>query len=278
MNEDCLLEIFSVESLGLMDLCSIAETCKRFWSIAQRLVGKKLELVAFDWKYQFKSEKVNYLSYEAPAQNDIERLFKKFGSCLSVVKIGGTKGRQERFLFDLVKKHCDEKLKHLSISNLRISAALTAKLKSVFKRLTFSLSDLLIEGDKSIFSQLDSLVELTRIRVRNGSPILENTFPQLERFTYLSVNFKKYRDGPYLETVQAFITRHTALKSLDISLRCDQNWCRNILQAVGNSSMKAWLLIFSRDTLLCCLILLPMSPDYRLICMRLCVMGAVVDY
>ncbi|XP_037037908.1 uncharacterized protein LOC119075545 [Bradysia coprophila] len=243
MPDDCLFEIFAMRSFDLMDMCSIAATCKRFRSIAQYIVGKTICFKGARYS-SFKSAK---FEHKTDKPSDIETIFRNFGSCLSTVFVIGNTERQDGFLFSLIVMHCEDVLKSLCLIHLSISATLAKDLKPVFKRLnTLSLSSVSIEGNKSTFEELDSLVELDVTRVKDCSTILENIFPNLKRFTYQKDKIEMVeqcadsadQDHQSLETFSIFIERHSALHSLDIDFECDQNGWMRILQTIGDSCPK----------------------------------------
>lgn len=86
INEDCLIEIFSLKSLSLMDLCSIAESCSRFQLISQRLFPKNLRVYGKGHGlYDVASSE--YLNNNDLSSQAIERILKNFGSFLSEISI-----------------------------------------------------------------------------------------------------------------------------------------------------------------------------------------------
>lgn len=178
--DDCLLEIFSYLS-DMMDLCSIAETCKRFQLIVRRVIQKKISF-SFDClrktPYGFKLGTV--LDFTTDKPRDVQRVFSNFGSSLSKIFIWSY-ARKKSFLFNLVKRHCSDELKHLSI-NILPKSVHGVKLKSSNIKGLESLSFhfVSIEANKSQFAGLDSLVELTLDYTTNCEKILENVFPRLE--------------------------------------------------------------------------------------------------
>lgn len=244
MPEDCLLEIFSMKTLDLMDMCSIAETCKRFRSIIiERIIGKT---ICFRCE-RYSSFKTHKLKHETDNRSDIETIFRNFGSCFSTVLAFGNDKRQENFLFRLIKLHCKDVLKSLCIIHMRIPATISNDLRPVFKRLSIlSLSSVTNDANKSTFEGLDSLANLEVCRVKNDCSILENTFTQLESFTYLTTNVvtaeqcseSENQDHQSLENILSFLKRHSGLRSLDIDVECDQNCWMFILKTIGDSCTK----------------------------------------
>lgn len=231
MIEDCLVEIFS-KNLDLIDLCSVAETCKRFRSIAPRVFGEKIAISGLG-SYTFSFFRPFHYHYTTNKRSDVERIFENFGSCFYSVCIFGPKWR---FVLDLVEKHYDEQLKILDIHHLYIPSALAHKLKPVFRRLqSLSLLFVSIERNEPVVKELSSLIRLRVIWVDNCETILANVFPKLEEFTFESRNEILNQSSPALTT---FITRHMTLKSLVITLCLDKNGWIPILKAIGNSCMK----------------------------------------
>lgn len=79
MNDDCLLEIFSIKSLTPLDLCAIAETCKRFQQITQRVFPTKLKL-ASDCGYWLETK---HYSEGNHTEWDVRRICYIFRPCIS---------------------------------------------------------------------------------------------------------------------------------------------------------------------------------------------------
>lgn len=132
--DDCLMEIFSYLS-DMMDLCSIAETCKRFQLIVRSVIKKKISF-SFDClrktPYGFKLGTV--LDFTTDKPRDVQRVFSNFGSSLSKISIWSY-ARKKSFVLNLVKRHCSDELKHLSVNILPKSVP-GVKLKSSRTRFT----------------------------------------------------------------------------------------------------------------------------------------------
>lgn len=110
---------------------------------------------------------------------------------------------------------------------MKIPKHITVTLKSTFKQLQLlELHDVTVKGDKTLFADFDSLIELSLMYVTNGIAVMENIFPKLQRFTY------KGEDEP----LSTFISRHTSLKKLDLLMTdLDGKSKIAILQVIGNS-------------------------------------------
>ncbi|XP_037044401.1 uncharacterized protein LOC119080256 [Bradysia coprophila] len=199
LNEYCLLDIFTTKTLDLTDLCSIAETSKRFKEIVRRIIPKELRLSTENvhlyevnlGKYQLRS----WMSDEG--RKDLKRIFKSFGSLLLKVSVNSAGIRYDAFntellLLQLITIHCVGNLKSLNLSlnneNLvmRIPPALAAELRPIFEQLQIiHLKNVFVDGDITLFANCNSLVDLELINVRNCL-ILENAFPKLNTFTYIN--------------------------------------------------------------------------------------------
>lgn len=231
-NEYCLLKIFEEESLSWMDLCSVAECCKRFQRISQRVFPKDLSVRGGNGRYDVASRK--YLHRKDRASQSIERIFKNFGACLAEVSIS-PKYRHEsqeppNSLLHLVTEYiCEDTLKSLKIRGLEIPAVLTVKLKTIFEQLL--LLDLanvsVVDDDTTVFADLKSMIEL---RVEKCDAIIRGKiFSKLERFTYRS-------DSPIDQPLTTFIRSHPNLTKLNLSTRVhDKTDNTRILKVIVNS-------------------------------------------
>lgn len=75
MNDDCFLKIFSLKSLTVLDLCSLARTCTRFKRIVERISPEDLS-VNINGDYDVASG--NYLRSKKCGPDDIKGLFMNF--------------------------------------------------------------------------------------------------------------------------------------------------------------------------------------------------------
>lgn len=244
LNDYCLLEILSVSSLGLMDLCSVAETCLRFRQIIGLRVVRKLkftELYGGNCEIKSGNYKLSTSKY-----GDMEKIFSSFGSFLLSVSISNTNRRSDNifgsFLLQLVAEHCDGCLEKLKISNLKIPKSLTAKLKSTFQRLRVLKLELVWLKDETLLDDCSSLVELRVLWSKNCSSILESGFQRLERFEYGKRKMARYNSMRYpnrertLAALLVFISSHTSLKRLSLSFpRCDDRCKSDIVQTISDS-------------------------------------------
>lgn len=239
LNDDCLLKIFSEKPLDLMDLCSLADTCKRFRGIAQlqvkRIASKELFIRICDGgNCIVKSRKHFNIQL---GEYELERFLKQFGSLLHEVSIFGC-GDVDGFPLNLVVNHCKYALESLRILFITISNVLTIKLKPIFKRLqSLHLKDVSITADRTLFADCNALVQLTVKSVHQCVAILENNFPKLERFAYENDSDKLAhstlnRDEETVETLSSFILRHSSLKAVDLSSRMDDSGKRILLQVI----------------------------------------------
>lgn len=226
MNEYCLLDIFSEKSIDLMDLCALAETCRLFRRITQRIAPKKLQI---DQPYGSDGYVVEKTERTL---EDVVRIFKSFGSNFSELQLEKTatmkncksfnrdvRFQEECFVLDLVTSYCDQadNLKSLMIERFIISDAFTIKLKPIFKQLQkLHLHFVNIMDDATLFAELDELVELVVHGVKNCCVILENSFPKLERFAYYTFNEKSQ------EMLSTFISCHKSLKTLELQLEASE--------------------------------------------------------
>lgn len=199
LNEHCLLEIFSSDTFDLMDLCSIAETCKRFKEITGRVVGKRFIMNRNgDFVDRVKIGKHSSLlvmpSNEGFAQ--LNRIFKLFGPALTLVSMRVGIDRDNRAtelqLLELVSTYCVDNLKSLEISLesyhgvIKIPFNLSVRLIPILKQLEqLSLEGVFLDLDKTLFPFCPSLVYLNFWTFKNCSEVvLEQVFPKLATFSY----------------------------------------------------------------------------------------------
>ncbi len=236
MIDDCLIKIFSLDSLTLMDLCSIAGTCTRFQEIIQCITSNKLD-IRIGERGGYAAE---FGKFKADREHDITRMLENFGSFLSQISVAipprslfstGWSEKEEQdaanVMLNLVTMHCHDSLERLSIIGVKIPRIHSVKPKPIFEQLQhLYLKDVSIE-DKTLFANFNSLVEIRIDEVKNCSAILKHTFPKLERFF-----LKRYiaHDLPHMSK---FFLRHKALKTIDLSILCDVGSLWIILQAIG---------------------------------------------
>ncbi|XP_037051417.1 uncharacterized protein LOC119085211 [Bradysia coprophila] len=237
MNEDCLLQIFSSDSLTPTDLCSLAETCTRFQQITQRVFPKGFSIERNHYccdhsymdedrcQYRFKSG-TQSICYENA--EDVERILKNFGPHLSTLLISC-----DETVANLVAKYCDDiSLNDLRIEDIRSIECLSVKLKPIFQRLL----TLVIVGCHLVIDattlelNCDSLIELIIVSSTGCGAILSNTFPNLDRFTFRHSDV--YSANESSDLLSAFIGRHRRLRALKVSVA---SCTSDLLHTIGKS-------------------------------------------
>lgn len=214
LNDDCLLEIFASNSLTLLDMCSLAETCTRFKGIAQRVFLKDLAISPYWWgKYLIISSKDHRRMYE---EVHVKRILKNFGSKLSTLSIEW----DDSSVVNSVARYCSGgTLKELHIRGTESAVGLDLRLKSICQRLLkfqFDRCDFL-NCDASPVVNCDSLVELGIIGSCGCVAILQQTFPNLERFSFLhSKIYSRNSSDNNGDILSKFIERHEGLKTLGV--------------------------------------------------------------
>ncbi|XP_037037798.1 uncharacterized protein LOC119075459 [Bradysia coprophila] len=206
LNEYCLLEIFSCTSLTPIDLCSLAETCKRFQQITQRVCAKDFDISRSSDRLRVRCTFKSMEYSKSYREHNVERILANFGHCLSTLSIG--EGNQ--FVVNLVGKYCgDVTLKRLEIRRMTYVEGLRLQLKSLFQRLlALSIIDCHLLAASSYFN-CDSLIELEIVDSTGCIAILNNDFPNLKRFTLRYHTMWPGRDGYYVTgVVSRFIGRH----------------------------------------------------------------------
>ncbi|XP_037043810.1 uncharacterized protein LOC119079848 [Bradysia coprophila] len=159
LNVHCLLEIFSSSCLTLMDLGSLADTCKHFKQITQRLFPKEIQITSdksfIRWHTcQYYHHYRDYCTLYR--QQDCEIILKNFGSRLVSLKLDET----NEFVVNLVAKYCgDVTLRLLEIDGMKSIENLKVPLGSIFQRLRV-LSIILCDPRTYRHLKCDSLTEL----------------------------------------------------------------------------------------------------------------------
>ncbi|KAG4076654.1 hypothetical protein HA402_001941 [Bradysia odoriphaga] len=244
MNDDCLMEIFSSQSLDLLDLCSIAETCTRFQQITEQIFPKKLALER-NGPYVVDSEKFFGQHLQ---ENDVKRVLTNFGLMISDFSISERLSRCKRerasldsVFMDAVTRHRFNNLKILHIYGFKLPAVCTNQLKKIFKRLQLLELQWVSTSDATLFDGLDSLVDLRVMQVENCSAILEKVFPALERFMYYTTHLRHAVTNRratlvhYFDKLMTFVARHHDLKAIDLCFYSDSRSFIILLETIGNS-------------------------------------------
>lgn len=243
LNEYCLFDIFSLYTLDLIDLCNIAETCKRFEQIVRRVVPRHFHVhkgCDFTTIYM-RNISSRRLTFTAVETSDLKRIFKRFGSLLTKIGIHSVGYNSYNFnhydaklqFLKLVAMNCVGNLKTLNIKSqctMKIPRALVIELNPIFKQLeTVQLDGVFFDCDKTQIANFHSLVKLNLINVRNcGTILLKKVYPKLEAFTYIS--------NSDVQTLSPFILRNPTLKYMFIRLNSyDDEHKITIPQAIANS-------------------------------------------
>lgn len=234
LNDYCLLQIFQSKTLDLYDICSLADTCKRFRQITQWIAPKELEcrhgykkddyynirLRIMDFREAIGKGATHFLDKPCPFAT-IKRIFEIFGPNLASVLTSSQKDNTHCHLTDQVALHCKDSLKHLSLEYQQFNQCQAVEMQPIFKKLTsLKFFSVHLFVNVNLFAGMDSLVELELACVNNGIEILENTFPKLERFTYgrgIQMRHRRLNlhERELIHVLSAFIVRHKGLKYLN---------------------------------------------------------------
>lgn len=235
-----------METLDLIDLCSLAETCKRFQETARRIVPKKLTIEALleeNWLVD-----LNNGSDIICTEEEINRIFKNFGSTLDDVSIpSGT------FLDELISQYCcEDYLKRLAIYNRN---------EAELKHIPYKLQSLCLEFGNVptdfVLTATDSLECLRLWNVANSHVILQNTFAKLKCFDFTIhkiVPTNSSRRGTVEQSSDhliEFISRHKCLKTIKFFFDVDDDvTTRSIFQAVVDNckELETFSISFATDT------------------------------
>lgn len=242
--EDCLRAIFSVQSLTLLDLCSLAETCSRFQQITKLVFPKNFRINATnngDYAVIWKNAQ-----FRGNDPNDIDRILKNFGSSLSACSLSAISCCHpcsccviEDNILNLLTKHPVDSLESLKIDGFKVPHVIQAKLKSIFEKLqVLDLKDVCIDCDNELFAECSSLIKLRVVGVKNDSFILDSAFPKLERFGYGNPKVDYSGNGAsqtYEKPLSEFILRHKKLKTIHLDTHIDKRFSISILKKIGKS-------------------------------------------
>lgn len=206
LNEHCLLEIFSDPALTLIDLCSLANTCKRFKQIIQRVFPRKFSIRLNYRGCNFISKRYSQNGMEI---TDVERVLQNFGARLTTISIY----RWDKSFVNLIAKYCDKiTLKRLAIH-----------MDYQYQEVLVHCWDLLWPIDRlvilNIYLKVDAWLRLA---------VSRHTFPNLEQFFFHrpeSEHQIQSRDTIESELFLKFIERHKGLKML--TLRMNIMYCHN---------------------------------------------------
>lgn len=216
MNDECVLEILSVKCLSVVDLCAIAETCRRLKEIASLVFRRKHRTCDLD-------------SLRGVNAKTAKRILMNFGSVIRHLNISGFKEQEwQRKVMDSVMEYCSNAtLKSLSLGYFKFPENTPAKLGTLFRKLRIlNIHFCTFEGtSRKLFADCASLAKLCIKQSAYGSEpafIFENTFPKLKKF-----NCYYEADSDSLRT---FISRHKNL----LSLRILNDVESSILQVIAN--------------------------------------------
>lgn len=202
LNDDCLLAIFG--NLNAIELCDMAETCKRAQALTQ-------------YTFHMKHSRLDLSSIKRINLKLTARFLRNFGNDISSLhiprKVLSPKESDvaSRKILTLVGRHCGENLVELSLKNIRITGASMEHAKQVFG----SLKTLMLENfcfkncDLTIFTEHLEVLKLNNVDFLQAS----GTKPD---------NYK---------TLIAFFNAAKALKQLSM-VKCTELPCR-VLKAIG---------------------------------------------
>lgn len=225
LNDDCIQKILSMKCLTAMDLCSVAETCRRLKDIATR-------------EFRREHKECDIRSLSKSDINAAQRILKHFGSEIRQLKILTARYSVEwpREILTSVTEHCTNNLQSLHLSGFGIPQDFTAKLKSLFKNLQkLTMEECAFAGaSEESFADCGSLVELRIRGCRDVIPfILVNTFTKLQQFEC------NEREGS--DSLESFISRHMNLQSLQISCALGSSVLRRIAECKRLETLGCWI-------------------------------------
>lgn len=219
LNDDCILEIFSLVAFPLMDLFTLEKTCKRFQQIARQAFPTILDIsiIYADKSYSVVASKSGGRRSltEKYTHVGIETIFRNCGSNLRGIIIQDTENlsmERPSFLLNLVSTYCVNSVSSSDVNCVETPEVQTEEPEQIIKRLqSLDLRCLNIKDGFDSFADFESLVELKVSYVNGSSSILETIFPHLERFTFID----RYTDD---FSWQTFILCHPRLKMLHVHI------------------------------------------------------------
>lgn len=222
LNEYCLLKIFSNNSLTLIDLCSLAETCKHFKQIIQRVFPKEFGITS--------AAITNGKYSKSYREQDVERIVKNFGSRLVALSLC----KADQTVVKSVAEYCgDVTLKRLEVCGMNSFDSLKVQLQSILPRLlTLSIDDCDLIATSADLN-CESLVELEIVQSTGCVAILKNNFPKLKRFTFRYNEMSDNNDGS-TATISEFIDRHRSLAALKL-VGSSIRFSSELVHAIGNN-------------------------------------------
>lgn len=257
LNDDCLLEIFRSKTIGLYDICSLADTCKRFRQIVQWIAPKELEFREgyskddhYDIRQRITEDMFKLVKWETIHFDTTKRILENFGPNLVSVSIWYRKENLNCHVSDQVALNCKESLKHLSLQYQAFDQCQAINMQTIFKKLrSLKFFSVHLSVDAKLFAGMDSLVELKLAFVNSGAAILENTFPKLEIFQYIKeIEMRKREPHESMNVMSAFIARHHNLKYLDFSGQISEKSALMLCQTVVDNCKELHTLGLRCDT------------------------------
>lgn len=234
LNDDCLTKIFK-DFFSSIELCAVAETCKRFQCIAREVFRSK-------WK-----------SYTIPGRHgdfgDHQRILKNFGdivtsfNCITRMFGVGISGRQMKMAFEWAEKYCGEALQEVIVASaeellvpesaiglmakvrhIKIMAPISDKNLGAVLMNSKKLVDLELMMYSGLFHfpdhrlpHLRTLSNRVQLGPRNDYKQIEKFFKHHSALTELNTQFL---DGPGSDTVinLSFLKHLTNLTKLNLTL------------------------------------------------------------
>lgn len=235
LDDVCLREIFSVECLTLIDLCSLAQTCTRFQRIVRQIFPTKLEIVfrPADKKYSVESSKYQRSKtkqlLEKQEAADIENILRSCGSTLSEFSIKDSFYLLESssFLLNLLSKYFVERLETPFLLPTADNQIL--KSEQIFSQLqVLVLNRMDIRDGFDSFADFGSLTELRVFDVKGCCSILRTIFPELKRFFFIDSKVNYF-------SLRSFISHHSRLKTLYSQANIAVTFRSDFLREIGDS-------------------------------------------
>lgn len=121
LNDDCILEILSMKCLSVVDLCSVAETCRRLRDIAVRVVRRKCVID-------------KSIENVADPAGRTKSIIMNFGPFISHLRICDYNFKDQwTGILESVTKYCSSSLESLEIDEWIVTEKFTAKFTQLKK-------------------------------------------------------------------------------------------------------------------------------------------------
>lgn len=192
LNDFCLTQIF--RQLRLLDLCSISDTCRRFYHIASSAINESNNVIS-------------NLNMELE-NNELAKILKKFGNY--IVQLDVKNHTDSEKLSELIANHCT-KLKSLKLIHFHFHKGLVPQLLHIFTNLeALRLWGTEIDFGDILFPECPKLVDLKLADAQIPSSLFHHNYPKLKYLDLRELNITDKYPLP------EFLNKNTHLQKFSI--------------------------------------------------------------